>query len=164
MLIGFAALMFICGLLFCVPLMRGYNPMIGLAICGGSVIVGILGYLLIKYRRPYVYLTAEEIRLPGYGIERIVWSDIVQAAVVVVHARGEVSYLGILLTSAGREYVKQPRLLKMIGVAANLMSSNLITGIKYDLMLNCDMLEWTSIMLAEAINSRIPIATSTDAR
>src|SRR5947207_278738 len=92
-LLSIAAVIFLLGLSFFMPFMRGYSPPIGFAVCGGAAAVGAVGYLLIKYRRPQVYLTPDELRLPGYGIERIPWRDVVRADVVEVRAGGLVYYL-----------------------------------------------------------------------
>jgi hypothetical protein len=158
-LLCIATVIFLVGLLFFMPFMKGYNPPIGFAICGGAAAVGIVGYLLIKYRGAQVYFTADELQLPGFGIERIRWRDIVRADAVEVRARGLVYYLGIALTETARETVRQPRILKMVGALAGAVG-----GKQYDLMLNCDSLEWTSQQLADEINRRASQAAAPAAR
>jgi hypothetical protein len=157
-LLGSATTIFLVGLLFFMPFMRGYNPPIGFAICGGAAALGIVGYLLLKNRRPQVNLTPNELQLPGFGIDGIPWRDVVRANVVEVRANGRVDYLGIDIADAARERVRQPSIIKVVGALAGAWC-----GEPHDLMLNCDALEWTSQQLADEINRRAANAAETTA-
>jgi hypothetical protein len=137
------------GVMDLIPSMQGYDPHTGLLLCGGALAVAIVGILLLNYRPPKVYLTPLELQLPGYGIPKIPWSDIVGADVFEVHARGTVLYLGILLTDSARRNFTQPAPMKALKVLVNLAAHA-----SYDVLLHCDMLEWSPQRLADAINLR----------
>jgi hypothetical protein len=141
-----AAVTLFLGSLFFMPFIRERNPTVGFGIFGVAAAVGIMGYLTIRDRRPRVCLTEDELQLPGWGIERIPWRDVVRAEAYIYH---DGAYLGIDLRPAARSRVGPP----IHNWAGGLYSA--VTGRRHDLWLvHSEGLEWSAEQLADEINRR----------
>lgn len=160
-----AGVIFLIGLL---PLTIGSGHPLGFGMTGAAAALGAVGCVRMKYRRPWVYLTANELRLPGFGIPPIPWGDVVRAGVfesrppaASIHAMSSFTYVGIALTAQARDRVKQPRLVAML---AESVKADADAASGYDLILDCDSLEWAPERLAGAINERASGAATPAAR
>lgn len=164
-MICIAVVIFLIGLL---ALTIGPALPLGFVMTGAAAALAGVGCLRMKYRRPWVCLTAGELRLPGFRIPPIPWGDVARAGVfesrppsVSAWATSSFSYLGIELTAPARERVKQPRLVAMLGASVK-ADAEAASG--YDLILDCGSLEWASERLAGAIKKRASGAATPAAR
>jgi hypothetical protein len=151
-----ATVILFLGSLKFMPFIHDRNPTVGFAIFGVAAGVGIMGYLQIRDRRQRVRFTEDELQLPGWGIERIPWRDVVRAEAYVYH---DGAYLGIDLRPAARGHVRPPihnRVGELFGA---------VSGRRHDLwLIHCEALEWSPDDLADEINRRASEAAAAAAR
>jgi len=109
----------------------------------------IIGYLVVKFRGVQVVITKDDLQLPCLKIESIPWCDIVAAGEAEVRVSGSATYLGIVLTPEARERVKQPKIVKIVGLLAGVIS-----GMKCDILVNDMLMKGGCGAIVQAINER----------
>ena len=152
-----AAIFFSWGLLNLIPFLLEYSVAKGLTNCGMGAVMGVVGCFIIKYRRPQVSITEEELQLPGFGIGPIKWCNIVKADSIGLQTRSGHGYLEITLVDKACKPVKKQRRLFQLGEA-------IWDPQHKTFMINCYMLQWTAKRLAAAINNRTPETSTLGAR